>query len=457
MFFVSCKGADGGIAPSAQQGTPSPSPSPSPGGNSPPTIGAISTLTIYEARPVSVSFTIGDADGALTCTATNLSATSSNALLLPVSNIIFGGTYPNCTANLALAAGQSGASNVSISVTDGVASASQIFTVNGNKINSVSLTPVTPIVPKNSNFSFKLTATYSDASTKNITSTSTWGTSNGAISSFPSPGVFNNTYAGVATASATVTATYGSFSANTLAKINPGTVTSLIVDPSSALMNIGGTLNLKCYGLTSDGGTIDLTQSCSWSSANATIVTVDNNLDKGQATAVNLGSATNVTANYAAFNSDGAVTVDVTAPSQSDNGLGLTANYYTGLNFNTLVNTRMDSQINFNWATNNNPAGNATIWSARWTGFVKPPTSGLYTFYTQSDDGVRLWVNGVQLVNNWTDHATTQNSGTINLVAGTKYAVTLEYYQNGGFQVMQLSWSGPSVGMQAIPQNNLYP
>ena len=51
----------------------------------------------------------------------------------------------------------------------------------------------------------------------------------------------------------------------------------------------------------------------------------------------------------------------------------------------------------------------------RWTGEVVPQFSETYRFYTSSDDGVRLWVNNQQIVNNWTDHGTTENSGTIAL------------------------------------------
>ena len=68
-----------------------------------------------------------------------------------------------------------------------------------------------------------------------------------------------------------------------------------------------------------------------------------------------------------------------------------------------------------------------TTYSARWSGKVTPKTSETYTFYTTSDDGVRLWVNGTQIINNWTDHGPTENSGTIALTAGTPYDLKLEY------------------------------
>jgi hypothetical protein len=423
------------------------------------TITSISDEIIYEGRPNVVSFTLYDSDGPLTCTAANLSATSSNPTLVPVGNIVFGGVYPNCTATVSLAGGQMGTSNVAITVTDTLSTNVANFLVTGHKINSVSLSPTSPIVPKNSNFSFTLTATYSDASTKNITTNSSWATSNAVISSFPSAGVLNNTYAGVTTATTTVTATYGAFSANTVATINPATITSLFVNPTSATLNIGNTLQIRCFGITSDNGVVDLTQSCSWGSANVTIATVDNSLDKGLVTAVNLGSATNITATYSAMSADAAITVDVTAPTQSDIGTGLTAQYFSGgaPYLQTLVNTRIDAGVNFNWANGNNPAGNADFFSVRWTGFIKAPTTGTYTFYVNSDDGSRLWVNGVQITNDWSDHALNETSGTILLTAGTKYSVTLEYYESGGQSEVELSYSGPAVPKQIIPQSQLYP
>ena len=75
---------------------------------------------------------------------------------------------------------------------------------------------------------------------------------------------------------------------------------------------------------------------------------------------------------------------------------------------------------------------------------MKPPVTGTYTFYTLSDDGVRLWVNGALVVNNWTDHAPTENSGTIALTAGQRYDIRMEYYENGGGAVARLLWSAPA-------------
>src|SRR5262249_802748 len=87
---------------------------------------------------------------------------------------------------------------------------------------------------------------------------------------------------------------------------------------------------------------------------------------------------------------------------------------------------------------------------------VQAQYSETYTFYTESDDGVRLWVNGQLLVDNWTDHAPTENSGTIALVAGQKYDIKMEFYENGGGAGAHLLWSSASTATQAVPTSQLY-
>jgi hypothetical protein len=122
------------------------------------------------------------------------------------------------------------------------------------------------------------------------------------------------------------------------------------------------------------------------------------------------------------------------------------------------VLTRTDATVSFNWAGSSpDPSVNADIFSVRWSGFVQPTYSQTYTFSTSSDDGIRLWVNGVQVINNWSDHSATTNTGTIALTAGVKYDIVLEYYENGGDAVSQLSWSSPTNPTSVIiPSTQLY-
>ena len=147
-----------------------------------------------------------------------------------------------------------------------------------------------------------------------------------------------------------------------------------------------------------------------------------------------------------------------TATFRARSGTGLAVTYYNNRNFNGRKVSRTDATVDFDWGTGSPaPSIDPDTFSARWTGQVQPRDSGTYTFYTLSNDGVRLWVNGQLLIDNWTNHAVTENSGTITLTAGQKYDIRMEYYDDTGAAVAQLLWSSPATSKQVIPQSQLYP
>jgi hypothetical protein len=139
-------------------------------------------------------------------------------------------------------------------------------------------------------------------------------------------------------------------------------------------------------------------------------------------------------------------------------GSGLYAEYFDNIDLTNLKVTRVDPQVNFDWGGGSpDPTIETNIFSACWTGFVQPKSSGDYTFYTISDDGVRLWVDGKLIIDNWSDHSTTENSGKIQLEAEQIYEIKLEYYERGGVAKIKLSWSGPNLPKEIIPASQLYP
>jgi PA14 domain-containing protein len=95
-------------------------------------------------------------------------------------------------------------------------------------------------------------------------------------------------------------------------------------------------------------------------------------------------------------------------------------------------------------------------YSVRWTGKVEPKFSETYTFYTFSNDGVRLWVDGKLVVDDWTAHSGKEDSGAIALEAGRKYGVKIEYYQGAGGAAMKLFWSSPSQAKEVVPNARLF-
>ena len=120
--------------------------------------------------------------------------------------------------------------------------------------------------------------------------------------------------------------------------------------------------------------------------------------------------------------------------------------------------TRMDANINFDWgAAAPGPSGiGADGFSVRWTGSVIPTASGTYTFYTETDDGARLWLNGNLIIDKWQDQGPTEYaSTTVNLSAGTAALFRFEYFENSGGASAKLRWSSPSVAKQIIPAANL--
>jgi hypothetical protein len=119
---------------------------------------------------------------------------------------------------------------------------------------------------------------------------------------------------------------------------------------------------------------------------------------------------------------------------------------------------RTDVTVDFDWGGGSPDASiSSDHFSARWTGQVQPQYSETYTFYTNTDDGVRLWVDGKLLIDTWQDQGPTEWSGTIDLSAGQKYDLRMEYYENDGGAVAKLLWSSASRGKQIIPQERLFP
>lgn len=142
-------------------------------------------------------------------------------------------------------------------------------------------------------------------------------------------------------------------------------------------------------------------------------------------------------------------------------GTGLIGVYYYDKFLTNYSSERLDPTVNFNWGTGS-PTTRIGVdnFSVRWTGKVVPPTTGTYQFQTVSTDGVRLWVNGVLLINNWTNHTSTTDTSTtsLRLNGGQKYDIKLEYYEASGGATMKLFWMNfNQTQMTIIPASQLYP
>ncbi len=139
---------------------------------------------------------------------------------------------------------------------------------------------------------------------------------------------------------------------------------------------------------------------------------------------------------------------------------GLKAEYFDDHGLRTLVTTRVDSRVNFEWEYGR-PEGTALsdgeYFSVRWTGILTAPVTGTYTFTTSTDDGVRLWVAGQSIIDNWTyqDDYDPLSQGTVSLVGGQTYALVMEYFEGEGLAHAQFFWEYPGQERQLVPASAL--
>ncbi|WP_171074488.1 PA14 domain-containing protein [Nonomuraea basaltis] len=134
---------------------------------------------------------------------------------------------------------------------------------------------------------------------------------------------------------------------------------------------------------------------------------------------------------------------------------GLSATYFDNADLTAPKLTRVDPGVNFDWGANApDPAVSPDTFSVRWTGKVIADRAETYTFITTSDDGVRLWVDGSLVVDNWTDHSKRDDSGEVALTAGA-HDIRMEFYDNGYDAIAQLHWSSPTLPRQIIPAEKL--
>ncbi|MGQ0510090.1 MAG: DUF6701 domain-containing protein [Betaproteobacteria bacterium] len=135
---------------------------------------------------------------------------------------------------------------------------------------------------------------------------------------------------------------------------------------------------------------------------------------------------------------------------------GINGEYFSNMTLaGSATGTRVDGPVDFNWAGGAPGVTGigADNFSVRWDGVLRAGVSGNFQFQTVADDGVRLWVNGQLMIDNWVDQAAhTETSGNIALAAGQAYAIRLEYYENGGQSEIRLRWRPPGdPGFSAIP------
>jgi hypothetical protein len=135
---------------------------------------------------------------------------------------------------------------------------------------------------------------------------------------------------------------------------------------------------------------------------------------------------------------------------------GVRATYYNGPTFSGAGTETFPQTIDFDWGQSAPVAGvGADNFSVRFAGQLTPNATANYELCVVADDGVRLFVNGYRLIDDWNDTPPRERCGTLALTAGQSYWLQLDYYENGGGALVRLLWSSPTLGKQVIPASAL--
>ncbi len=105
---------------------------------------------------------------------------------------------------------------------------------------------------------------------------------------------------------------------------------------------------------------------------------------------------------------------------------------------------RDDAQVAFEWSGSPARGIGGDEFSVRWTGVLVPEKSGRYQLGTTADDGVRLYLDGKKLFDDWTEHPPTTHAVVVDLEAGKSYALKLEFYEAHAGAVVRLEWAVPA-------------
>jgi hypothetical protein len=161
--------------------------------------------------------------------------------------------------------------------------------VTGATLQTLQIDPVDPTVGVGVEIDFTATGLYSDGTKVDLTTQVMWSSSSGTV--LPIDGTGHSVTKSVGTS--VVTATTGTLTASSTVTVTPASLKSIVVTPAMSTISPTGTVALTATGMFSDGSTLDITDSVTWSSSPAGVVSVSNAAGSaGVATALGVGTAT---------------------------------------------------------------------------------------------------------------------------------------------------------------------
>lgn len=140
----------------------------------------------------------------------------------------------------------------------------------------------------------------------------------------------------------------------------------------------------------------------------------------------------------------------------TDEEEGLSAVYFNRMDLTAEGHRRIDRAIDFRWSRARPAAGiDAETFSVRWTGSLIAPSDGDYVLNTESDDGVRVWLDDRLVIDQWNHHQEREDrSPKLRLTKG-RHRIRVEFFDRYLTAVCVLSWQGPGFAMRTIQPSSL--
>ncbi|HEY6853389.1 MAG TPA: glycoside hydrolase family 3 N-terminal domain-containing protein, partial [Gemmatimonadales bacterium] len=102
---------------------------------------------------------------------------------------------------------------------------------------------------------------------------------------------------------------------------------------------------------------------------------------------------------------------------------------------------RTDVAVDFRWTLNSPARGIPSDWySARWTGTLTVPATGVHRIGIEGNDGYRLYLDGKLLIDDWTKRSFGVRLVDVTLAPGSSHELRLEYFESTGNARLRLVW-----------------
>ncbi|MFP5306826.1 MAG: Ig domain-containing protein, partial [Gammaproteobacteria bacterium] len=150
------------------------------------------------------------------------------------------------------------------------------LTVTAAVVTGLQITPTDPSIAKGTTQQFTATATFSDASTQNVTNAAAWASSDPDVASVSNAAGSKGRAQGLDTGESDISASYQGFDAKSTLTVTDAVLTQVQVTPASQQIPLGRTQQYTATGVYSDGTTQDLTDAATWSSSNADVIEISN-------------------------------------------------------------------------------------------------------------------------------------------------------------------------------------